>query len=129
LKYLTDTCIISEIIRPFPNKQVADWLERRDEKTLFLSVLTLGEIYKGISKLPESKKKNDIRRWMRRIEKWADRFDSWTDFENAPDGNDPDDEEFKAFEKEGIEIWKALRKELAPDYEVAYNSKKLDRHK
>jgi hypothetical protein len=66
---------------------------------------------------------------MRRIEKWADRFDSWTDFENAPDGNDPDDEEFKAFEKEGIEIWKALRKELAPDYEVAYNSKKLDRHK
>jgi predicted nucleic acid-binding protein len=65
LKYLTDTCIISEIIRPFPNKQVADWLERRDEKTLFLSVLTLGEIYKGISKLPESKKKNDIRRWMK----------------------------------------------------------------
>lgn len=60
-----------------------------------------------------------------RIEKWADWFDSWMDFENAPDGKDPDDEEFESFEWEGIEIWKSLRKELAPDYEVAYNSKKL----
>jgi len=38
-------------------------VESRDEKILFLSVLTLGEIYKGISKLSESKKKSDIRLW------------------------------------------------------------------
>ena len=62
-----------------------------------------------------------------RIEKWADWFDTWMDFEDAPHGKKPDDDEFEAFEQEGIEIWKELRKELAPDYEVAYNSKKLGR--
>jgi hypothetical protein len=67
----------------------------------------------------------DVNPVLKGAKKWADRFDSWTNFENAPDGKDPDDEEFEAFEKEGIEIWKTLRKELAPDYEVAYNSKKL----
>lgn len=65
MKYLIDTCVISEMIRPFPNEQVTGWIRSRDEKALFLSVLTLGEIHKGISKLPESKKKNDIRLWMR----------------------------------------------------------------
>ncbi|QTA86169.1 type II toxin-antitoxin system VapC family toxin [Desulfonema magnum] len=74
MKYLLDTCVISEMIRPFPKQQVTDWVEGRDERTLYLSVLTIGEIYKGISKLPESKKKNDIRLWMendlrRRFEK------------------------------------------------------------
>ena len=62
------------MIRAFPNEQVTGWVESRDEKTLFLSVLTLGEIYKGISKLSEPKKKSDIKLWMendlrRRFEK------------------------------------------------------------
>lgn len=65
MKYLLDTCIISEMLKPFPNKQVIEWIEAIDEETLFLSVLTIGEIYKGINKLPDSKRKADIQRWMK----------------------------------------------------------------
>ena len=52
------------MIRPLPDQQVADWMESRNEETLFLSVLTLGEIHKGISKLPDSRRKRDIQQWM-----------------------------------------------------------------
>jgi len=53
LKYLLDTCVISEMVSPRPNKQVTDWIAGTDEKKLFVSVLTVGEIYKGINKLSE----------------------------------------------------------------------------
>jgi predicted nucleic acid-binding protein len=61
--YLLDTCVLSELIKPAPHPSVVDWLNGHDEQLYFLSVLTLGEIEKGISKLPESKKKKRIRAW------------------------------------------------------------------
>ncbi len=65
MKYLLDTCVISEVIKPSPNEQVVKWIADRDKETLFLSVLTIGELHKGINKLPESKKKTDIQLWMK----------------------------------------------------------------
>jgi len=65
LNYLLDTCVVSEMIKPNPNQKVIQWIEEKDEKTLFLSVLTIGELWKGISKLPESKKKEEILLWMK----------------------------------------------------------------
>jgi toxin FitB len=53
------------MLKPSPNRQVIEWIETGNEETLFLSVLTIGEIYKGINKLQDSKRKKDIQRWMR----------------------------------------------------------------
>ncbi len=42
-----------------------DWLSAQQERTLFLSVLTIGEIEKGAAKLPDMDRAERIRRWMR----------------------------------------------------------------
>lgn len=61
--YLLDTCVLSELTKPTPHQRVVAWLNGHEEQFYFLSVLTLGEIEKGITKLPESKKKKRIRSW------------------------------------------------------------------
>jgi len=64
LKYLLDTCIISELVKPQINEKVIKWLLGKNENDLFLSVLTIGEIYKGISRLPDSKKRRKLQKWV-----------------------------------------------------------------
>jgi predicted nucleic acid-binding protein len=64
MKYLIDTCVISELSKPSPNKKVVSWIGKNDEKDLYSSVLTFGELYKGIAKLPDSKRKRDLYRWV-----------------------------------------------------------------
>ncbi len=51
MNYLLDTCTISEPTRKQPATSVIQWLDAHDETTLFLSVLTIGELYQGIHKL------------------------------------------------------------------------------
>ena len=63
MKYLLDTCLISELVRKEPNPAVVSWLDEQDEQTLFLSVLNLGELQKGISKLPDGAKKDELQAW------------------------------------------------------------------
>jgi predicted nucleic acid-binding protein len=48
LSFLLDTNIVSELIRPRPNVNVIGWLQRVPSTDLFLSVITVGEIRKGI---------------------------------------------------------------------------------
>lgn len=64
MKYLLDTCVVSELIKKKPNSRVAAWVANSEESKLFLSVLTFGEIRKGIEKLPESKKKEKLHNWV-----------------------------------------------------------------
>lgn len=64
MKYLLDTCLISELVKKEPNPAVVSWLDEQDEQTLFLSVLNLGELQKGISKLPEGAKRNELQAWV-----------------------------------------------------------------
>ena len=64
MKYLIDTCIVSELIKKEPNPKVTAWVTSIDESRLFLSVLTFGEIHKGIEKLPESGKKERLHNWV-----------------------------------------------------------------
>ncbi len=66
MSYLLDTCLISEVVKKTPSKAVLAWLEQQDEQSLFLSVLTLGELQKGIAKLPESAKKKKLTAWVNR---------------------------------------------------------------
>lgn len=62
--FLLDTNVISELVRPRPNPPVTHWLDSIDEELLFLSVLTLGEIRKGITALAASARKVRLEAWL-----------------------------------------------------------------
>jgi predicted nucleic acid-binding protein len=64
LKYLLDTCAISEFTKPEANIGVIEWLKNASSDDLYLSVINVGEIKKGINKLPASKKKQDLLFWL-----------------------------------------------------------------
>ncbi len=64
MKYLLDTCVISELVKPAPNRKVVDWLNEVSSGALFLSVITIGEIRKGLFKLPDSKRKERLTGWL-----------------------------------------------------------------
>ena len=64
MKYLLDTCVISELIKKSPNENVISWLKNQDEANLYLSVLTFGEIQKGIEKATDERRKNKLIIWL-----------------------------------------------------------------
>jgi len=70
--YLLDTCVISELIKVNSCSNVVNWIDSKDEEGLFLSVITIGEIEKGITKLEDSKRKTRIEKWL--MEKLLMRF-------------------------------------------------------
>ena len=63
MKYLLDTCVISELVKKRPSARVTRWLDRQDEFSIYLSVITLGELQKGIDKLPKSRKRRQLKNW------------------------------------------------------------------
>jgi toxin FitB len=62
--FLLDTNIVSELIKPRPDKKVAAWIETSDEALLFLSVLTIGEIRKGIASHPDPRRRAKLESWL-----------------------------------------------------------------
>jgi len=64
VKYLLDTCLLSETRRKVPNQGVVNWLESVDEDRLFISVVTLTEIQKGIVKLDEGPRRQAFQTWL-----------------------------------------------------------------
>lgn len=64
MKYLLDTCLISELVKKVPNSAVVGWLDTQDEQSFFLSVLTIGELQKGISKLSDGTRKDELQAWV-----------------------------------------------------------------
>lgn len=72
MRYLLDTCVLSELVKPKPNSGVVRWMETAEELSLFLSVITFGELQKGISKLKESRRRKALQNWV--DEELAGRF-------------------------------------------------------
>lgn len=64
MNYLLDTNVISELISKHPDQKVAEWLDRLDPNTVYLSVITIGEIQKGIEKLPPSRRREKVKEWL-----------------------------------------------------------------
>lgn len=62
--FLLDTNIVSELIKPKPETKVVQWIEATDEELLFLSVLTLGEIRKGIALLKDPARQVKLEAWV-----------------------------------------------------------------
>jgi|TARA_R100000093_G_C1918345_1_gene64963 hypothetical protein len=66
MRFLLDTCVLSEVVKPEPNPGVTAWLDATDEYVLHLSVLTLGEIQKGVSGLASGQRKQSLQSWLDR---------------------------------------------------------------
>ncbi len=65
MKYLLDTCVISELVTKIPNPKVVEFIDSLDLDDVFLSVITIGEIVKGIEKLSGSKRKQKLNDWLK----------------------------------------------------------------
>ena len=66
MSYLLDTNLVSEVMKFTPEQAVMDWFEANDE-LCFLSVVTIGEIERGIALLPSGKKKSQLQTVFQRI--------------------------------------------------------------
>jgi predicted nucleic acid-binding protein len=64
LSYLIDTNVLSELRRKQPDPNVAAWMQVRPRPSLFLSVLTLGEIRKGLERVEDAKRKQALLDWL-----------------------------------------------------------------
>jgi predicted nucleic acid-binding protein len=62
--YLVDTNIPSELTRQQPDARVADFIRKAGKENLFISVMTIGEICKGIDLLPVSQKRTTLEHWL-----------------------------------------------------------------
>ena len=65
MKYLFDTCVISELVAKHPNPKVVDFVDTLDSDDVYLSVITIGEIVKRIEKLTKSKRKQELHSWLK----------------------------------------------------------------
>jgi hypothetical protein len=70
MSWLLDTCALSEYAKRTPAQQVIDWLDEQDEDSLYLSVITIGEIEKGIIKLrtADSRRSQRLTAWLGMVE-------------------------------------------------------------
>jgi predicted nucleic acid-binding protein len=66
VNYLLDTCLLSELRKPQPDAGVVAWISDIDEARLFVSVLSLGEIQKGVARLENGRRKNAFQHWLER---------------------------------------------------------------
>jgi len=62
--FLLDTNCVSELVRPDPEPNVINWMGEIDEANLYLSVLTLGEIRKGLARLGQGSRRTRLETWL-----------------------------------------------------------------
>ena len=62
--FLLDTNVVSELVKPRPDDHVLRWIEETDESILFLTVLTLGEIRKGVERLRSGRRRGRLESWL-----------------------------------------------------------------
>jgi predicted nucleic acid-binding protein len=68
MRVLLDTCVLSELYRPAPLESVRAAVNGLPDEYLFLSVITLGEIGKGIALLPDSRRRRDLSAWFANLQ-------------------------------------------------------------
>lgn len=64
MKYLIDTCVISELASKAPNLGVIAWIDSQEVKDLYICCITIGEIRRGIEKLAESNRREKLLGWL-----------------------------------------------------------------
>ena len=64
MSFLADTCALSELVKPNPSGEVSEWFDATPPEALYVSVLTLGEIRKGVERLKEGRRRSKIATWL-----------------------------------------------------------------
>ena len=64
MRYLLDTNVIFELVARQPNPAVLAWIEALDQTAIYLSVITIGEIRRGVERLPESARRDRLQDWL-----------------------------------------------------------------
>jgi predicted nucleic acid-binding protein len=64
VNYILDTNVISELVAARPNPKVVNWIQSVNSNQVFLSVIAIGELKKGIEKLPDSDRKVTLDQWL-----------------------------------------------------------------
>ena len=62
--FLLDTNVVSELMKRRPNRRVAAWVEGTAEALLHLSVITIGEVRKGIDLVDDQRKRAALQSWL-----------------------------------------------------------------
>lgn len=62
--YPIDTNVISALRRREPESRVVEWFERKPAGLLYMTVLSLGEIRRGVEKLQASERQQSLRAWL-----------------------------------------------------------------
>lgn len=62
-RFLLDTNIISNITKPAPSGSLLAWMAEQDDENLFISSLTIGEIWRGVLEKPAGRKRDELEAW------------------------------------------------------------------
>ena len=68
MKYLLDTCVLSELVKSERDAQVLQWVRTRKSLELCISAMTWGELQRGVTRLPESKRRSELTLWLQQLE-------------------------------------------------------------
>jgi predicted nucleic acid-binding protein len=62
-RYLLDTNVISNLVKPNPSPALMLWMSEQDDIDLFISALTVAEIQRGLLQKPKGKKRAVLEAW------------------------------------------------------------------
>lgn len=69
MRVLLDTCVLSEIRKPEGNRDVRQVVDEISDDDLFVSVISIGEIAKGIELLENGRRKRTLQGWLQILER------------------------------------------------------------
>ena len=64
MKYLLDTDVVSQYTKRPPNPRVDSWVQRTDDRDLYISGITYAELWYGINLLPPGKRRMELENWI-----------------------------------------------------------------
>lgn len=67
MKFLLDTCVLSELVKTQPEPSVLAWINARKEAELHVAAMTLAELQRGVARLPASRRKNELADWLDKL--------------------------------------------------------------
>ncbi len=62
-RYLLDTNVISNAVKPVPSPQLTAWMAAQPDEGLFISALTVAEIWRGVLGMPSGQRRRGLERW------------------------------------------------------------------
>ncbi len=62
-RYLLDTNIVSDALKPRPSAAIAEWVLGQDDDDLFIATLTVAEIWRGVLSMPVGRRRHELQTW------------------------------------------------------------------